>query len=385
MKKLCISTLSLLMGVFIILSLECQAAKGDFIFGEPELVTELNSTSADAAPFITADGLELYFTSNRDHDADLCYNDIWMSTRARIDDPWETPINLGEPVNTTSYAEGNPCVSTDGLELYFSDCWPSLARACDSRPGGLGRGDIWVSTRQTRDDSWGVPVNLGSNINSFEYDGTPHLSADGLSLYFCSARSDGHGFDLYVSTRPTKYDSWEPAVEIGPPINTMASQDYLAYPFLSPNGLSLFFMSSPLGYTANGDIYISTRATLADNWDFPSRFEVLNSSRHDEGLTFALGDSTLYFVRSDHYNPNVALDSALATFDLYQVEVIPKVDLNNDGIVDSADVLIMIDHWHTAEPLCDIAPAPLGDGFVDIQDLTVLSEHLFEEVTHGGR
>ncbi|MHC4433782.1 MAG: LamG domain-containing protein, partial [Planctomycetota bacterium] len=34
---------------------------------------------------------------------------------------------------------------------------------------------------------------------------------------------------------------------------------------------------------------------------------------------------------------------------------------------------------HTENTLCDIAPAPFGDGFVDVQDLTVLAEHLFED------
>lgn len=52
-------------------------------------------------------------------------------------------------------------------------------------------------------------------------------------------------------------------------------------------------------------------------------------------------------------------------------------DLNGDGIVDSADMCVMVDHWHTNDALYDIAPAPFGDGIVDIQDLIVLAEHLF--------
>ncbi|MHC4510203.1 MAG: LamG-like jellyroll fold domain-containing protein, partial [Planctomycetota bacterium] len=53
------------------------------------------------------------------------------------------------------------------------------------------------------------------------------------------------------------------------------------------------------------------------------------------------------------------------------------VDFNGDGIVDSADICMMIDHWHTDEPLYDIGPRPFGDGIVDVQDLIVLAEHLF--------
>jgi hypothetical protein len=55
-------------------------------------------------------------------------------------------------------------------------------------------------------------------------------------------------------------------------------------------------------------------------------------------------------------------------------------DLNRDGIVDSADMRIMVDHWGTDEPLCDIGPMPWGDGIIDVQDLIVLAENLFEEI-----
>ncbi len=56
------------------------------------------------------------------------------------------------------------------------------------------------------------------------------------------------------------------------------------------------------------------------------------------------------------------------------------VDFNGDGIVDSADMCLMIDHWHTAEPLYDIAPRPFGDGIVDVEDLKVLAEYLFGDM-----
>jgi hypothetical protein len=60
------------------------------------------------------------------------------------------------------------------------------------------------------------------------------------------------------------------------------------------------------------------------------------------------------------------------------------VDFNGDEIVDSKDVSIMVDHWHTDNALYDIAPRPFGDGIVDVQDLILLSEHLFEEILPPG-
>jgi hypothetical protein len=54
-------------------------------------------------------------------------------------------------------------------------------------------------------------------------------------------------------------------------------------------------------------------------------------------------------------------------------------DFNGDSIVDAADMCMMIDYWGTDESLYDIAPLPFGDGVVDVQDLIVLAEHLFED------
>ena len=58
----------------------------------------------------------------------------------------------------------------------------------------------------------------------------------------------------------------------------------------------------------------------------------------------------------------------------------PVVDFNKDEIVDCADICMMIDYWYTDESLYDIAPPLFGDGIVDVQDLTFLTEHLFEEI-----
>jgi uncharacterized protein (TIGR02246 family) len=52
------------------------------------------------------------------------------------------------------------------------------------------------------------------------------------------------------------------------------------------------------------------------------------------------------------------------------------VDFNGDGKVDNTDISIMAGYWNTGEPLCDIAPTPLGDGIVDVHDLLVLTEYL---------
>ena len=59
--------------------------------------------------------------------------------------------------------------------------------------------------------------------------------------------------------------------------------------------------------------------------------------------------------------------------------IIPIVDFNGDGIVDSADMCIMVDHWGENYSLCDIGPTPLGDGIVDALDMLVLTEYIAKD------
>jgi Tol biopolymer transport system component len=141
-------------------------------WGEPvNLGSTVNGPNWDYSPSISADGLELYFTSNRP--GNYGFVDIWVSTRATTEDDWKEPVNLGPPVNDTTWAE-SPSISTDGLALFFES----------DRPGGVGHNDIWMTRRVTRDASWGEPVCLGSPANSPGYEKMPDISADGRTLYF---------------------------------------------------------------------------------------------------------------------------------------------------------------------------------------------------------
>lgn len=102
-------------------------------FGPATPVTSLNDTAAnDIQPNVRADGLEVVFSSNRTGSQG---QDIWVSTRERIGDPWSTPASLGAPVNTAA-AETRPSLSHDGGQLLFG-------RA----PGPEGMSDIYLSTR----------------------------------------------------------------------------------------------------------------------------------------------------------------------------------------------------------------------------------------------
>jgi len=316
---------------------------------------------------MTADGLEAYFMSIN-WPGGYGREDIWVCRRQSPEDGWGPAVNLGPPVNTSA-CDSTPSISADELELYFSNVGPS---GSTYRPGGHGGGDIWVAKRKNKDENWGNPVNLGPTINSSSMETYPNISADGLSLFFASTRPGGYGScDVYMVTRTTIDDDWSTPVNVGVPPNTSSFE---GFPNISADGRVLFFYSNRSGGYGGMDIYVTMRATVFDSWGQAVNLgPKINTRYYDISPSLSADGSTLYFAHND-------ISGWGGTWMIYETVISPVVDLNGDGVVDCADICIIVDHWGTDEPLCDIGPTPFGDGIVDVQDLIVLAEHLFEGI-----
>jgi Tol biopolymer transport system component len=346
-------TISLVLALALIASV----ANADYTFGTPvNLGPVVNSSSVDAVPSPSADGLSLYFNSDRS--GGYGDQDLWVTTRTAVSDPWDPPVNLGPTVNTSS-DEGTASISADGLELYF----------ISERSGGFGSNDLWMTTRATKDAPWGEPVNLGPTVNSSSIEFGCTISSDGLDLYFGSDRPGGYGDDIWVTRRETTSDDWGSPVNLGPTVNSWSID---ATPSISADGLLLFFQSDRAGgYGGVLDIWVTRRATKDDPWEEPTNLgPIVNSSSWEGNPGISADGSTFYFVTNR--------SGGSGNLDIWQATVEPIVDLNEDGIVDCLDMCIIVDNWGTDEPLCDIGPMPWGDGVVDVNDLIVLAEHLFE-------
>ena len=198
----------------------------------------VNSSGEDSVPSISADGLELYFTSKRTGDYD-----IYVTTRARRDAPWEPPVKLGANINS-AYADAGQWISPDGLELYF----------CSLRPGGFGGRDIYVARRATTGSPWGEAMNLGPTVNSSYQEAYFSLSPDGLLLLFGETkdapwRPGGYGGpDVWISRRPSLSDPWQVPVNAGPTVNTPERENI---PRISPDGILIYFCSMRTGQWKN--------------------------------------------------------------------------------------------------------------------------------------
>ncbi|UCH51487.1 MAG: PD40 domain-containing protein, partial [Chloroflexota bacterium] len=340
---------------------------------------------------------------------------IVLSTRSANAD-----FFFGEPIKFDSLITGFEdlcCFSYDGLEIYIASM------------GGEGDYDLWVLKRASTDEDWGPRENLGPAVNSPQGDYYASISPNGLELYFASYRggssNDWSYDDLYVTTRPTKSDPWGPAVNLGPTINRSGVQE--RSPWISPDGLELYFMSHRPGGYGGTDFWVTRRTTENDPWGEPENLgPIVNSSYYESYLSLSpdgllllfnesytadrprrpggYGASDMWMSRrssvsapwqepvnlgpkinspSGDFLPRISLDGRMLYFcsersgwEYWQAPIIPIVDFNGDGYVDVIDVSILTDHWGEDYPLCDIGPMPWGDGIVDAEDLKILTKYI---------
>src|SRR6266571_6182702 len=84
---------------------------------------------------------------------------------------------------------------------------------------------LGIQAMSFANSEWSEPVNLGPTINTAFNEQGPNLSKDGLSLYFGSDRPGGVGsFDLWVARRACPDCPWEAPENLGPVVNTTASE-----------------------------------------------------------------------------------------------------------------------------------------------------------------
>jgi len=254
-----------------------------FEFGPPaNLGPVVNSPAFDGGPSISADGLSLYFTSERPGGSGG--GDLWVTRRTKLTDPFGAPENLRTAVNSPAN-EFAPSISADGLSIYFDS----------DRPGGLGSSDIWVATRAATAEPFGPPRNVGAPVNSAASDGLPGISADGLTLYFSSRRAGGLGeMDLWAARRKKTSDPFTAAESLGAVVN---SPHHDWGPSVSADGRYLFFMSDRPGGHGSQDIWAAERASDSSPFGRPQNLgPSLNSPALDARPSISADGSTLFFM-----------------------------------------------------------------------------------------
>jgi hypothetical protein len=174
---------------------------------------------------------------------------------------WGTAQKIDEIAGNSSelntpFMDGCPIQSPDGLSLYMAS----------TRPGGLGLLDIWVAHRESTDDSWGAPENLGEPVNSAADDFCP-TPVRGGRLFFVSREalpgSCGLG-DIYF-TRYNTVRGWTAPRNLGcAPGGPNTALDEQGPSYVENDDARYLFFSSGSAVVP-GDIYVSPRL---GGWSF---------------------------------------------------------------------------------------------------------------------
>ena len=83
-------------------------------------------------------------------------------------------MRLSDAINTENY-EADVFVAPDESYLIF----------CSTRPGGQGRGDLYVSFRN-EDGNWTEAKSMGDKINTRNLELCPCVSSDGHYFFYTS-------------------------------------------------------------------------------------------------------------------------------------------------------------------------------------------------------
>jgi hypothetical protein len=279
----------------------------------------VNSADTDSHPAISKNGLTLYISSHRsDLPGAKGGMDLWVSHRVSLESPWETPVNLGDAINTPGM-ELAPNLSLDGRTLYFH-----------RNPGPCGGSDIFVSHRQNPDDDFGwepaTALPCGT-VNSAFSDAGPTIFEDRRMhttvLYFTRQVTPGpNGFDIFVDTLHGDGSWGIPSVvpELTSPVRDTRTT-------ISRDGRAMFISSGRAGGNGSEDIWLSTRSSTTDLWGTPVNLgSTINSSAFDGAPALSFDGRSLYFF-SERTGPDA---NGVMPFGLRDLYVSTRTRLGDD-------------------------------------------------------
>jgi hypothetical protein len=190
----------------------------------PELVS-FSGRFADGGPFVTSDGLKLFFYSNRPTEpggepSDEYISDIWFVERSG--DKWGEPQWLGF---NTDKLEGMASVADNG-NIYFQS----------NRKGTRGIFDVYIS--EWIDGKYTKPKNLGPLVNCPQINFSPLVAPD-ESYIILTYNNNAPNNGLHVCFRQPD-GGWTKAAKLEQ--TTVGSTQ--RFPGLTPDGRYLFFVGS---------------------------------------------------------------------------------------------------------------------------------------------
>ena len=152
-------------------------------WARPHLLSIPGIDNLDFIGFYVSPDEDVIFLSMKSSDSHGS-EDLYYTVKDK-DGHWAKPKNVGATINTSGF-EISPFLSADKKRLYFSS---------DGHKGE-GDADIFYSERLYDSwETWSVPVNVGSSINSKKFDA--YFSVYGDSVCFFTSNRESEFADIY--------------------------------------------------------------------------------------------------------------------------------------------------------------------------------------------
>lgn len=150
--------------------------------------------------------------------------------------------------------------------------------------------DIFSSTMD-RKGKWSVPVPVEALNSEFE-DGTPCFTSDFSTVYFTRCKKGKNqrlGCQIYTARK--EGTSWtEPEA-----LKLVEDSITVGHPAISPDGLTLYFVSDMPGGIGEKDLWYVTRSAANGEWGKPENAGEQINTPGNEMFPFIHADGTLYF------------------------------------------------------------------------------------------
>ncbi len=181
--------------------------------------------------------------------------------------------------------------SDDYSTVFFTSDRDDATGNATSGATGESFSDIFIS-RMDRKGKWSTPVPFGDDFNSEADDGTPDVSDDFSTLYFTRCprgKKEQLGCQIWYSH--SQGLDWSKPQQL----KILSDSIVVAHPAISPDNLTLYFVSDMAGGYGGKDIWKITRANEGDDWSEPENLGEDINTPGDEMFPYVHNDGTLYF------------------------------------------------------------------------------------------
>jgi outer membrane protein OmpA-like peptidoglycan-associated protein len=272
---------------------------------------DVNSEYDEIAPIISPDEQTLYYirSGHPGNTIKTGSEDIWFSLYDKSTGLWGSAQHMGYPFNKSDYNK-IVGITPDGNTVMIKGAY---------REGEYkGRGFSFSHRTRT---GWSEPERIDlkgyDNMAKGNYVGS-FLSADGKTIMLSfSEKTASDDNDIYVSFLKDNGD-WSRPMNLSETFNTEYTEDT---PFLSPDGVTLYFASDRPGGLGKRDIYMSKR--LDDTWKNWSPAVNLGSSINTTG-----DDANYSIAASSYYAYMVSSKNSLGGTDVVRMKLKDEIKPN---------------------------------------------------------